>query len=75
MVVIKMSIQDEGSGSIRVGSEIICLTQFKMGLLAAALRWGGRGQKGPLSKNCHAYSTMMKLGTVIPYLKKIQKNI
>ena len=31
------------------------------------------GQKGPLPKFCHIYPTMMKLGTVIPYLKKIQK--
>ena len=27
----------------------------------------------PLPKICHTYPTMMKLGTVIPYLKKIQK--
>ena len=33
-----------------------------------------REQKGPpLPKICHKYPTMMKLGTVIPYLKKIQK--
>ena len=30
------------------------------------------GQKGPLPKICHIYPTMMRLGTVIPYLKKIQ---
>ena len=34
--------------------------------------WGG-GKKAPLPKICHTYPTMMKLGTVIPYLKKIQK--
>ena len=34
--------------------------------------WGA--QKGPIPKICHIYLTMMKLGTVIPYLKKIQKN-
>ena len=35
---------------------------------------GGGGQKGhPLPKICHIYPTMMKLGTVIPYLKKIKK--
>ena len=28
---------------------------------------------GFLGGLCHAYPTMMKLGTVIPYLKKIQK--
>ena len=26
-----------------------------------------------LPKICHAYPTMMKLGAIIPYLKKIQK--
>ena len=33
----------------------------------------GGGQKSPLPKICHAYPTMMKLGTVIPYLKKTEK--
>ena len=47
------------------------LTLLRMGLFDAAHVW--RGQKGPLPKICHTYSTMMKLGTVIPYLKKIQK--
>ena len=28
----------------------------------------------PLPKICHTYPTMMKLGTVIPYLTKILKN-
>ena len=34
---------------------------------------GGGGQQGPFPKICHTYPTMMKLGTVLPYLKKIQK--
>ena len=35
---------------------------------------GGRGgKKVSLSKICHTYPALMKLGTVIPYLKKIQK--
>ena len=34
--------------------------------------WRG-GKKAALPKICHTYPTMMKLGTVIPYLKKIQK--
>ena len=35
----------------------------------------GGGKKDPhYLKICHACSTMMKLGTVIPYLKKIKKN-
>ena len=33
--------------------------------------WGG--QNVSLSKICHTYLTLMKLGTVIPYLKKIRK--
>ena len=37
-------------------------------------RMGEGAQKGtPLPKICHTYPTMMKLDTVVPYLKKIQK--
>ena len=43
-----------------------------MGTFGAAHGWGG-GKKGHLPKICHTYPAMMKLGTVIPYLKKIQK--
>ena len=44
-----------------------------MGLFGDAHVWGWR-QKGPLfPKKCHTYPTMMKLGTVVPYLKKIQQ--
>ena len=38
-----------------------------------SLIWGGGGKKAPLPKICHTYPAMMKLGTVIPYPKKIQK--
>ena len=31
------------------------------------------GQKDPFPKICHIYPTMMRVGTVIPYLKAIQK--
>ena len=34
---------------------------------------GGEGKKVSPPKICHTYPTMMKLGTVIPHLKKIQK--
>ena len=35
---------------------------------------GWAGAKRPtLPKICHTYPTMIKLGTVIPYLKEIQK--
>ena len=40
------------------------------GLLTDGGRWG---KKAPLPKIFHTYPTMMKIGTVIPYLKKIQK--
>ena len=40
-----------------------------MGFFGAAHGWGGK--KAP--KICHTYPTVMKLGTVIPYPKKIQK--
>ena len=33
----------------------------------------GGGKKAPLSRICHKYPTMMKLGTLIPNLKKVQK--
>ena len=34
---------------------------------------GGIVKKSPFPKICHTYPTMMKLGTVIPYLRKTQK--
>ena len=47
-----------------------------MGFFGAAYEWGREGQKvAPLPKICHTYLSMMKLGTVIPYLKKIKKNV
>ena len=45
-----------------------------MGFLAAAHRWeGGGGLVNPLPEICHTYPTLIKLGTVIPYLRKILK--
>ena len=43
-----------------------------MDLFGAAHGFGGK-KAPPLYKMCHTYPTKMKLGTVIPYLKKIQK--
>ena len=54
------------------------LTLFRIGLFRAAHGWGeggGVAKKEPLFKLCHTYPNMMKLDTVIPYLKKIQKYI
>ena len=51
------------------------LTLFRMGIFGAAHRkeGGGGAKRHPLPKICHTYPTMIKLGTVIPYLKEIQK--
>ena len=50
------------------------LTLFKMSLFRAAHRWGGgKTTPHPLLKIYRTYTTTIKLGTVIPYLKKIQK--
>ena len=49
------------------------LTLFRMGIFEAVHGSGDGCKKAPLSKICHTYPTMIKLGTVIPYLKKIQK--
>ena len=38
-----------------------------------AHRWGRRGKKAPLPKIWLTYPAMMKLGTVIPCLKNIQR--
>ena len=43
-----------------------------MGIFGADHGWGG-DKKSPLPEICHTYPTTKKLGTVIPYLKKIQK--
>ena len=43
-----------------------------MGFFGTADGWGGK-KPPPLPKICYTYPTMMKLGTVIPYLKKFQK--
>ena len=53
-----------------------------MGFFGAAHGWGWGGggggggggvKKAPFPKICHTYPTIMKLGRVIPYLKKFQK--
>ena len=48
------------------------LNPTEMDFFGAVHGWGV-GKKVPLPKICHTYPIMMKLGTVIPYLKKIQK--
>ena len=45
-----------------------------MGYFGAAHAWGG-AKKAPLPKICSKCPTMMKLGTVITYLKESKKYI
>ena len=40
------------------------------GLYGAPHRWEGRTKSFSLPKICHTYSAKMKLGTIIPHLKK-----
>ena len=50
---------------------ILHLTLFKVGLLGAAHGW--KAKVPHFSKISHTYPATMKLGTVIPYLRKTQK--
>ena len=45
------------------------LILFRMGMLMD----GGGRKKAPFLKTCDTYPAMMKLGTLMPYLEKIQK--
>ena len=51
------------------------LTLFSIGPFGAANVVGGgrEGKSPPRPEICLTYPAMMKFGTVIPYLKKIQK--
>ena len=49
------------------------LTLFRMGFFGAARGWGVGAFLAPLPKVRHTYPTMMKLGTVKTYLRKIKK--
>ena len=55
-------------------TQIYSINPIQDGHFWGCSRMGGGGrEKAPLPKICHTYPTVMKLGTVIPYLKKIQK--
>ena len=47
------------------------LTLFRMDLFEA-VHGCGKPIKAPNPKICHTYPTITKLGTLIPYLKKMQ---
>ena len=44
-----------------------------MGLFGATHEWRGWAKRTPFPKIYQTYATMMKLGAVIPYMKKIHK--
>ena len=51
----------------------LLLTLSRLGIFVTAQRLGEVGKKASLPKICHTDPTLIKLGTVIPYLKKIEK--
>ena len=53
------------------GSVKYPLTLFRMDFFGAAHGWGAKTT--PIQKICHIYPTMVKLDTIIPSPKKIQK--
>ena len=57
------------------GAEIKILDPIQDGPFSGLLMNKGEQPPPPLpiSKTCHIYPTIMRLGTVLPYLKKIQK--
>ena len=52
---------------------VISLNPIQDGHFRGCLRIGGEAKRAPVPLICHIYPTMLKLDTVIPYLKKIQK--
>ena len=54
---------------------LLTLTLFRKGIFEAAYEYGGGGGGGKTKSSilCQRYPIMIKLATVIPYLKKIQK--
>ena len=55
--------------------EYVILPLFRMGLFGTAHRLGVVGKGLPLPKTFHTYPTITNLGTIIPYQKKVQKNV
>ena len=53
--------------------EHIEINSIQDGHFRGCSRMGRGAKRPPLPKICHTYPTMMKLGIVIPYLKKTQK--
>ena len=56
----------------KCGAEIKILQPIQDGPFLGC-SWKRGNKLHPISKTCHIYPTIMRLGTVLPYLKKIQK--
>ena len=54
-------------------SSVINFKLIQGGCFCGCSRIGEGWKKYPVPKICHRYSTIIKLGTVIPYLEKMQK--
>ena len=54
-------------------SIISILTLFRMVLFWVAHGWREGSKKTPFPKMCHTYISIIIIGTVMPYLKKIRK--
>ena len=60
----------------KILKSIISLNPIQDGFFRGSSRIGGKGgKKHPLHKICRTYHTMMKPGIVMPYPKKVQKNL
>ena len=69
----RVIIQSQGGAYQTLGQSFdILLNLFRKGLFRVVHWWRG-AKRPPFPKICHTCTTMMKLGTVLPYLKKIQK--
>ena len=56
------------------GKKLFTTYKLYSGLVFLGLLTNGTGpERAPLPKICHTYTTMIKVGTVISYLKKIPK--
>ena len=61
------------NGIVHSENQKILFNAIQDGLFQGQLADEGWVKKAPLPNICHIYPTMFKLGTVIPYLKKIHK--
>ena len=69
----KKTFQICNLGITNLSYSLHCFKPIQDGLFRGCSQTERGAKKAPLPKICQTYPTMMKLGTVIPYLKKFQK--